>query len=255
MEDSWDKFRSDIKSCSDCSLSVTRRNAVIGRGSYDPIVLFIGEAPGEHEDKKGMPFVGRSGLVLDLEIKRIGLSYNEYYIANAVKCRPITLAMGNRKPTLYEIDKCSSFLVRQVMLTKPRIIVLLGQSAKDALYYSSVPANFSGTILSFIHPAFTLYKPKMYNVFKVQFDNLKKHLEEIISQYKLTRGTSPPEVAAEDDFFEMLLDNINPKKGARNIEKIVGNAVKTFWRKEILGMREPFLRKIAISPNYIINVS
>ena len=131
----------------------------------------------------------------------------------------------------------------------------IDQDKREELYEKALGFYFSTELLGRFDDVLIfefLSKKQMREVAELY---LKKHLEEIISQYKLTRGTSPPEVAAEDDFFEMLLDNINPKKGARNIEKIVGNAVKTFWRKEILGMREPFLRKIAISPNYIINVS
>jgi uracil-DNA glycosylase family 4 len=178
--DDWNKLRNDIKECKACSLCVTRKNVVIGRGSSEPIVLFVGEAPGETEDERGMPFVGRSGLVLDSEIKRIGLSYNDYYICNAIKCRPTDNKSGNRQPTPYEIDKCSGFLLRQIRLMEPKIIVALGNIANDALNHLQLYGEncCQSKIFKFIHPAVTLYKPKMYLVFRESFNMLKKEVDE-----------------------------------------------------------------------------
>ena len=170
---SWDNLRSSIKLCDKCEMAATRKNVVIGRGSSQPLVSFIGEAPGEEEDHKGMPFIGRAGQVLDAEIKRIGLSYNEYYIMNACKCRPIDAKFRNRKPTVDEIKNCSQYFDMQIQLLKPRCIVLLGESAKVAFYSSDVPANYSSPVLKFLHPAATLYRPKMYLVLREQFNKLR----------------------------------------------------------------------------------
>jgi len=141
MSNGWDSLRFDIQSCKECEMAKTRKQAVIGRGSAKQLVLFIGEAPGEEEDNTGMPFVGRSGQVLMSEIKRIGLSPNEYYICNAVKCRPIkneTSASGfvkvkNRTPMDTEIIVCSTFLHRQISLLEPKIIVQVGRVAEYAV--------------------------------------------------------------------------------------------------------------------------
>ena len=179
---SWDELRSSVKGCSKCEMAKTRKNVVIGRGSSQPLVVFVGEAPGQDEDKKGLPFVGRAGQVLDAEIKRIGLSYNEYYIMNACKCRPITKDFKNRKPTEPEMNNCKPFFVAQLRLLRPHIAVLLGQSAKDAFYASS--ADTIPVCLSFIHPAFTLYKPKMYLVFREQFNKLQRIVEGLRGERK-----------------------------------------------------------------------
>lgn len=186
----WDELRSKIKSCDRCVMSKTRKNVVIGRGSSSPIVVFVGEAPGETEDKTGMPFCGRAGDVLNSEIKRIGLSYNDYYITNACRCRPIDEALNNRKPTRDEIKNCSNFFSLQIQLLKPRIVVLLGESAETAFYISDVSSNFSGDVRKFLHPAAVLYRPKWYQVMKVQFDGLR----EIVEVIRVER--------AEKDMFE-----------------------------------------------------
>jgi len=171
--DGWFLLRNDIKNCDKCVMAKTRKNVVIGRGSSRPIVVFVGEAPGQEEDTKGIPFVGRSGQVLDAEIRRIGLSFNEYYILNACECRPIDDDCRNRKPTLVEIESCSSFLSRQLNLLKPKVVVLLGNSAKEAFG----GFIFKGKILEFLHPAVCLYKPKMHLVFSEQFNTLKRLLD------------------------------------------------------------------------------
>jgi DNA polymerase len=166
-------------------MSKTRTNVVIGRGSSQPLVCFVGEAPGYNEDRKGMPFVGQAGEVLIAEIQRIGLSYNDYYIANACKCRPITDDLKNRKPSVAEIENCSSFLQRQVCLLRPRIIVLLGDSAKTAYSIAMKAVIFNGQVMNFIHPAHVLYRHKMYLVLKVQFDNLRDEVVRINDRRKI----------------------------------------------------------------------
>ena len=177
IEMSWDELRRDIKDCNGCMLFHTRMHAVIGRGSSQPLVVFIGEAPGRDEDKKGIPFVGLSGQILDAEIRRIGLSYNEYYICNAVKCRPTTPSDDNRKPTNDEINRCAPFLAKQLILLRPDVIVTLGVVAKDALIACKMD-DFPNK-LEFIHPAYTLRKRKMYLVLAKQFDRLKDIVGEI----------------------------------------------------------------------------
>ena len=188
MSNGWDSLRFDIQSCKECEMAKTRKQAVIGRGSAKPLVLFIGEAPGEEEDNTGMPFVGRSGQVLMEEIKRIGLSPNEYYIANTVKCRPIRnetsvsgfIKVKNRAPTPEEVSKCMPFLNLQLILLQPEIVVCVGKIAEhaiDSLFVRPNCPSLNFIILRFIHPAVTLYKPKHYLILRVQFDNLKEKLE------------------------------------------------------------------------------
>jgi len=188
VSNGWDSLRIDIQSCTECEMAKTRKQTVIGRGSAKPLVLFVGEAPGEEEDNVGMPFIGRSGQVLMAEIKRIGLTPNEYYICNAVKCRPTKnetsesgfVKVKNRKPTPEEIERCIGFLRRQIELLEPKIIVQVGQVAGYAVKSLFEARIFSFTqirLLTFIHPAVTLYKPKMYLVLRAQFDDLKEKME------------------------------------------------------------------------------
>ena len=178
----WATLRNDIKECTKCSLCKTRKNVVIGRGSGEPIVVFVGEAPGESEDKKGMPFVGRAGQLLDSEILRIGLSYNEYFICNEVKCRPLSQYGNNRKPTDSEVNACIGFLAEQINLLKPKVVVMLGATAKQAFY--TCGADTVEYCLEFIHPAYVLRKWKMYQVFKRQFDKLNERMVEIRDEWQ-----------------------------------------------------------------------
>ncbi len=113
-----------VINCERCPLSIGRTNAVPGEGVLDPLVLFVGEAPGEQEDQSGRPFVGRSGEYLDKWITAIGLDREtQVYIANIVKCRP----PNNRDPRPIEIDTCSPFVYEQIQLIRPRIIMTLGR--------------------------------------------------------------------------------------------------------------------------------
>ncbi|MBP5426605.1 MAG: uracil-DNA glycosylase [Clostridiales bacterium] len=113
------------KTCNRCCLSTTRNNVVFGRGNKDARILIIGEGPGADEDMKGEPFVGRAGKLLDNLLCAVGISQDEIYIANIVKCRP----PQNRVPTQEEARICINYLRNQVYLQKPNIIVCLGNTA------------------------------------------------------------------------------------------------------------------------------
>lgn len=120
----WEILKDECLNCDRCSLSQTRTNVVFGVGIKDAEVLFIGEGPGEQEDIKAEPFVGRAGKLLDEMISIIGLNrYKNCYIANTVKCRP----PQNRDPLATEQEACFVWLNRQIELMKPKIIVSLGR--------------------------------------------------------------------------------------------------------------------------------
>ena len=123
--DSWNSLKNDCAACRACSLCETRRNLVFGVGSEQAQVMFIGEGPGEQEDKQGVPFVGPAGHLLDDMLEMIDLDRTKVYIANIVKCRP----PGNRDPLGIEQDACWPWLERQIALVQPRIIVCLGRIA------------------------------------------------------------------------------------------------------------------------------
>jgi len=126
----WDELKNKCSACVKCELHKTRTNVVFGVGDNSYEVLFIGEGPGEHEDLKGEPFVGRAGKLLDDMLKIIGLSREKnIYIANIVKCRP----PGNRDPKPEEREACIDWLYEQIKLMKPKIIVCLGRIAATQL--------------------------------------------------------------------------------------------------------------------------
>ncbi len=113
----------------ECPLSESRTNLVFGSGDADADLMFVGEAPGFHEDQQGLPFVGRAGQLLDELLGEIGLSRGEVFIANVLKCRP----PGNRDPLPHEIEECTPHLMRQIELIEPRIICTLGNFATKLL--------------------------------------------------------------------------------------------------------------------------
>ena len=123
MNDSWEKLLSECECCQACSLFETRNNCVFGDGNRHAKLLFVGEAPGDNEDKTGKPFVGRAGKLLDEFLCAVGLSREDVYIANILKCRP----PKNRDPLPSEESACIDFLRRQVELIKPQMIVCLGR--------------------------------------------------------------------------------------------------------------------------------
>ena len=121
----WKQLEDAVANCRKCSLWKTRSNPVVGGGSKDAKVMFIGEAPGYWEDVKGRPFVGRAGRVLDELLESINLSREEVYITNILKCRP----PNNRNPLQSEIEACTPYLDRQIELMNPEIIATLGNFA------------------------------------------------------------------------------------------------------------------------------
>ena len=125
MADTWEALERDCRGCRECSLWETRKNVVIGMGSREAEILFVGEGPGANEDAQGLPFVGRAGQLLDDMLAIIGLSRESVYIANIVKCRP----PENRDPLGVEQDQCIGFLRRQTALLRPKLIVCLGRIA------------------------------------------------------------------------------------------------------------------------------
>ena len=121
----WDGLYQECMSCRKCPLCETRTNVVFGEGARDAEVMFIGEGPGEQEDLTGRPFVGRGGKFLDEMLAMIDLDRSRVFIGNMVKCRP----PGNRDPLAAEQEACIGYLLNQVALIRPKIIVCLGRIA------------------------------------------------------------------------------------------------------------------------------
>ncbi|MBT9148799.1 MAG: uracil-DNA glycosylase [Dehalococcoidia bacterium] len=129
----------EISLCRDCELAECRNMVVPGEGAADAEIMFIGEAPGFHEDQQGRPFVGAAGQFLDDLLHSIGLDRSEVYICNIIKCRP----PGNRDPLPREVDACRRWLERQIELIAPRMIVTLGRH--------SMARYFPGASISKVH--------------------------------------------------------------------------------------------------------
>jgi len=128
-DDSLDSFYETIHECQKCALSTTRTKFVFGAGNPDADLMLIGEAPGAEEDRQGIPFVGRAGKLLTDILKAIDFEREDVYIANILKCRP----PQNRDPLPSEREQCFPYLMKQMELIKPKVIVCLGRIAANAL--------------------------------------------------------------------------------------------------------------------------
>lgn len=132
----WDALAQAVRDCRACELCRHRKQAVLGVGDRQADWLFVGEGPGAEEDARGEPFVGQAGKLLDAMLAAIDLRRGEQvYIANAVKCRP----EGNRTPHAHELAACRPFLLRQIELIQPRLIVLLGKAAAHSVLGEDKP--------------------------------------------------------------------------------------------------------------------
>ena len=125
MYDNWEELEQSIVGCKKCKLCNNRTNIVFGQGNRNADVMFIGEGPGADEDLQGLPFVGKAGKLMNMAFEGLGIDRSDVYIANIVKCRP----PKNRVPEQDEAQACLNYLRNQVILVKPRIIVLLGSTA------------------------------------------------------------------------------------------------------------------------------
>jgi uracil-DNA glycosylase family 4 len=161
-----DDIKTDIgPACTRCKLCTLGRSQIVfGVGHPKARLMFVGEAPGEDEDKKGEPFVGRAGQLLTKIIEAIGMTREQVYIANVIKCRP----PGNRNPEPDEVAACEPFLFRQIDVIQPKVIVPLGKFAAQCLLKTMDPItrlrgrqfDYRGTVLiPTFHPAYLLRNP------------------------------------------------------------------------------------------------
>jgi len=135
--DSWEALQAEVAPCTLCDLCKTRTQTVFGSGNKNADWMIIGEGPGQNEDLQGLPFVGNAGLLLTEMLRAIGLDREEVFITNIVKCRP----PANRDPKPIEIETCKPYLMRQIALLKPKIIVVLGRIAAQALLNTDEPIS------------------------------------------------------------------------------------------------------------------
>jgi len=180
------KLYDEVRVCSRCELSGSRTNAVPGAGPVPAEIMFIGEGPGFHEDREGIPFVGAAGKFLDELLASAGIERKDVYIANVVKCRP----PNNRDPKPEEIEACRSYLERQIELLKPLIIVTLGRHSMTRYFPRASISRIHGqtkrqggiVYMPMFHPAAALHQPKYRSLIEEDFQKLPALLEEARSQ-------------------------------------------------------------------------
>src|SRR5262245_61323278 len=170
-----------VSGCTKCRLAQGRTQVVFGSGHPDADLMFVGEAPGFHEDKQGVPFVGQAGKLLDRLLAGIGLTRGDVYVANVLKCRP----PGNRDPQPDEIQACEGHLWKQIELIQPKVVATLGNFATKLLSgrplgitrvhgqeQETVLGSRSVLLYPLYHPAAALYTPAMLKVLEADFARL-----------------------------------------------------------------------------------
>lgn len=171
-----------VRVCTLCDLYKQRTNAVPGAGNPHAEIMFIGEGPGFHEDQQGVPFVGRSGVVLDEGLSSIGLTREDVFITSVVKCRP----PGNRDPLPIEIETCRQYLDPQIELIDPLVIVTLGRYSMAKFFPKQTISRIHGTVkeiagrfyVPMYHPAAALHQGGLRQVMLADFARLPAILEE-----------------------------------------------------------------------------
>ena len=182
-----------IKQCQRCRLAKTRTIAVPGAGPADADIMFVGEAPGMHEDQQGVPFVGAAGKFLDQLLGMINLSRKDVFIANIIKCRP----PNNRDPQPDEISACEGYLKQQIELIKPKIIVTLGRFSMRLAFSGVTISRIHGTpkkvgdIVYFpmFHPAAALHQPRYRSLIE---QDILKLPELLVTLQTLKADEAPP---------------------------------------------------------------
>jgi uracil-DNA glycosylase len=180
-----------VAGCERCALAQTRTQVVFGAGSPTAELMFVGEAPGFHEDKQGVPFVGAAGKLLGKLLEGIDLSRDDVWIANVLKCRP----PGNRNPLPEEIESCEPHLWRQIELIQPRLIATLGNFATKLLTgkpdgITQVHGREQEVVLGgnvvmlypIFHPAAALYTPRMLEVLEADFARIPQLLGRTVAE-------------------------------------------------------------------------
>lgn len=172
-------IQDEVSSCTKCELHATRTNTVFSRGNPQATLCFVGEAPGEDEDLQGLPFVGRSGQLLDKTLTSLGLDVaQDIYVCNIIKCRP----PKNRRPTDDETNSCIDYLEEQLKLVAPKVIVALGSTAVNGLINTTygitkIRGQFfkrrNSLVMPAYHPSYVLRNGSSGPV----FEDFKKDLE------------------------------------------------------------------------------
>ena len=189
MKKKIEQIKEEVIKCTKCELSETRTNSVPGKGNFKSDVIFVGEAPGKNEDEKGEPFIGIAGKKLSGALESAGISRDDIYITNIVKCRP----PSNRVPKTNERETCREYLKQEIKIIKPKIICILGNTVFNSILGGSEIMKYRGKVaqkdkqLYFItvHPAATIYNQKLVDVFKEDIKKLFKITRELKNDKKI----------------------------------------------------------------------
>jgi DNA polymerase len=189
MEKKIEQIKQEVIKCTKCELSETRTNSVPGKGNFKSDVIFVGEAPGKNEDEKGEPFIGIAGKKLSDALENAGISRDDIYITNIVKCRP----PSNRVPKTNERETCQEYLKQEISIIKPKLICILGNTVFNSILGGSEIMKYRGKVaqknkqLYFIsiHPAATIYNQKLVDVFKEDIKKLFKITRELKNDKKI----------------------------------------------------------------------
>jgi len=190
MKKKLEIVKQNVIKCTKCDLCKTRTNSVPGKGNFQSNVIFVGEAPGKNEDKTGEPFIGIAGKKLTIALEEAGITRDEVYITNIVKCRP----PNNRVPSNIERNTCQEYLKEEISIIKPKIICILGNTAFNSILGGSEITKFRGKVarknnlLYFItiHPAATIYNQKLVGVLKEDIIKLFNLIRELKNDKDIT---------------------------------------------------------------------
>jgi len=200
-----------IKACRKCHLRDTCTQVVPGEGNLEAEIMFIGEGPGENEDKQGRPFVGAAGKFLEEMLGMIGKKREEVFIANVLKCRP----PGNRDPLPEEIEACWPWMVKQIKMIKPKLIVLLGRHAMERFLPNQKISKIHGQAMRreiegvgkqvfyvLYHPAAALYQGSLREILIADFKKIPKVIEAIKEEKKKLGGEGEEMEGIDKNNFE-----------------------------------------------------
>ncbi len=207
---SMEKLAAQVRTCQLCRLAKTRTNAVPGEGNVQAEVMFIGEGPGYHEDKQGLPFVGAAGQFLNELLQLAGLDRASVYIANVVKCRP----PNNRDPEPDEIAACAPYLERQIAIINPGVIVTLGRYSMARFFPGERISTIHGTAhivdgrmcVAMYHPAAGLHQASLADIIRSDFRKLPIFIEQarkMLSQSALS--TEEERIAEAESAREQVI--------------------------------------------------
>ena len=181
QEQALEAIHAQVRACSRCPLHVGRTHAVPGDGPANATLMFIGEAPGFHEDQQGIPFVGAAGKFLNELLEKAGIDRGVVYITNVIKCRP----PGNRDPLIEEVEVCTPYLDQQIETINPQVIITLGRHSMNRAFpdekisvVHGQPRKVNNRVyFPMYHPAAALHQPSLRSTVEADFDKLRALLD------------------------------------------------------------------------------